>query len=138
MPAHQGREVDAPLVRGRVGAVVVAELAVEAEFVDFVETGHRHALDLAIGCVDQFEESREGRAEREAAAALVADFARAPEFALELLWIAVVRVPITQLCGRNFRRRNLHRNRSESRSIRADVRVQWRGRLVSGDPSADG
>ena len=49
MPAHQGREVNIPLVRRRVGAVVVAELAVEAELVDFIETSHRHALDLAIG-----------------------------------------------------------------------------------------
>jgi hypothetical protein len=83
LAAHQRGEVHVPLVGRRIGAVVVTELAVEAELVDLVEALLGDAFDLAFGGVDQIEQAREGGAQGQAAATLVAHLAGAPQLAFE-------------------------------------------------------
>jgi hypothetical protein len=77
--------------------VVVAELAVVAELVDLLEAGLGHAGDFFVGGVDQVEEPGEGRTERQAAAALVADLGHAAQLALDLLPVEVVRIVVGDL-----------------------------------------
>jgi len=108
MPAHERREVHVPLVGRRVGAVVVAELAVVTELVDLLEAPHAHARDLLRRGVHQVEQPGEGRAEREAAPALVADLAHPAQLPLDGLRVEVVGVLVPELRGRTLRRRHLH------------------------------
>jgi len=88
--------------------MVVTELAVVTELVDRIEAGQRDAGDLLLGRVDQVEQSRERRAERQAAAALVAHLADAAQFLLDAREVGEVRVVVAERGGWSFGKIDLH------------------------------
>ena len=71
-PAHEAREVELPLVRGHVGALHVAELALVALVDDLVALGVGQLRDVAVVLVDEAEQRRERGAQVEAEPAPVA------------------------------------------------------------------
>jgi hypothetical protein len=81
---HQAREIEGILMRGRIGAVVVAEFAVIAFVDDPVMVGGRELGDVALIPVDAIEQRIERRTQIEAAPAAVADFIDALRLFLEL------------------------------------------------------
>jgi hypothetical protein len=109
LASHQQREVDVPVVRRGVRTVVVTELAVEAELVDLVEAPHRDSGDLVGRRVDQLEQLRERGAERQTAAALVADVADAAQLSLEGIGIPESGIIVGPLGGWRFRSFDFHR-----------------------------
>src|SRR5439155_13908384 len=72
-PNHEPREVDLILVRGRVRAMVIAQLAVVALVGDLLEVARRQLAQVAVAGVNSLEQRVEGRAEVETAAASIAD-----------------------------------------------------------------
>ena len=72
-PEHQAREVDVEAVRGRVGAVVEAELALPAEVDDPPVVGRGDLGHVALVGIDALEHEVEARAQAMAPAAAVAD-----------------------------------------------------------------
>src|SRR5262249_17226078 len=96
----------------RVGAVVVAEAAVEAELVHRLEALGANSSGLGRARVDEVEELGEGRAERQAAPALVADLPPAVPLAVERPRARVGGVGGAEGAGRVLRRVDLHRGRA--------------------------
>src|SRR5262249_30999659 len=94
---HEAREIDVQLVRRRVGALHVAELALVAEVDDLPLLVARERLGLALAAdlvlVDGVGERRKRRAIVEAHAAAVTDVEHAPELAIERLVVVEARIP---------------------------------------------
>src|SRR5262249_61365743 len=88
--------------------MVVAELAVVTELVRRLERRARHTRHLGLGRVDQLEELRKRRTQRQAAPALVADVRHPAELALELLGVEVVGIAEALFRGRALGGRDLH------------------------------
>jgi hypothetical protein len=87
--------------------VVVAELAVVTELVRRLERFASDARHLGLGRVDQLEELRKGRTQRQAAPALVADVRDPAQLALERRRIEVVGIAEAQLGRRALGGRDL-------------------------------
>jgi len=128
---HQRRKVDVPLVRRRVGAVVEAEPAVEAELVDRIEARGGDARHLVGRRVDELEELRKRRAQRQAAPALVAHLSDPVQLAVERTGVGVGGVLEVQGAGAVLGRVDLHR-----RTPRSGGATLIAGRCARDTPSA--
>ena len=82
---HEPREVDLPSVRRRVGAVVVAALALVAEVHDFLDVARGQLLDVAVHGVhvEPVEQHLERRAERQTPPAAAADVVDPPQLTVD-------------------------------------------------------
>ena len=110
---HQAWKIHGPAMRRRVGAVVVAELALVTEIDDFLDVGRRQLLHVAVDRVDvdSIEHHLEGRTERQASPTSVADVVDAPELAVDVAAVPELGRPyvegihVIRRCTRSGRRR---------------------------------
>jgi hypothetical protein len=102
-------EVDVPLVRRRVGAVVVAELAVVQSSLGASNAARGTTRDLRSPDASISSNSFGNVGHSGAAPALVADVRHATQLALELRLVEIVRIPEMQLRRRPLGRGDLHR-----------------------------
>jgi len=84
-PQHQPRKVDLPPVRGRVRAVIEAELALIAEVDHFLDVGRRQLVDVAVDRldVDPIEQHLERRTQRQTPPAPAANVINPPQLLID-------------------------------------------------------
>src|SRR5262249_20228403 len=94
-PQHQPRKVDLPAVRGRVRAVIEAELALIAEIDHFLDVGRRQLVDVAVDRlhVHAIEQHLERRTQRQAPPAPAANVIDPPQLLVDRTKIPELRPP---------------------------------------------
>jgi hypothetical protein len=85
-PQHEPWKIDRPPMRGRIGAMVEAELALVAEVDDFLDVSMRQLLDIAVHAVDvdSIEHDFERRTQRQTPPTPVTDVVDAPQLPVDV------------------------------------------------------